>query len=358
MSIFLFLTRNVTPCLVCELHSNNLQNRSQFKPFGGMKRKDRMMRLAVSILGVLAVTLAAAAASAAAEKALPPKPGHAAAVSSANAGDEKAIRQVVDAFANAYNAHDAKAIAALFIKDGTLIDDTNHVTKGRKAIEKVFADIFEEYPKSRIENAIESIHFEDAAKAIEKGKTTITHDKDVPVEKNRYRVVHVKQNGKWLIASSVDLPEGAGAGEDELKQLAGFIGEWVDESDDALVLTNYHWADNARFILGTFTIQMEGQPAMIGTHRIGWNPQKKAFHSWVFDSEGGFAEGDWTRDGERWIVKLMGVTGDGKSSATTQTYALIGKHRMMMQSVDSILGKEKLPDGEKFLVVRRPPAPK
>lgn len=315
------------------------------------------MRLAVSVLGVLAVALAAVSVSAAAEKTSPPKPGHAATGGSASAEDEKAIREVVDAFANAYNAHDAKAIAALFIADGTLADESGQVTKGRKAIEKVFAETFEEYPKTRIENVIESIRFADAAKATERGMTTITHDKDTPAEKNRYRVVHVKQKGKWLMASAADLPEDAWIGEDELGQLAGFIGEWVDESDDELVLTNYQWTDNGRFILGTFTIQIEGQPVVTGTHRIGWNPLKKTLHSWVFDSEGYFAEGDWSRDGEKWIVKLTGVTGDGKPSATTETFALVGKHRMAMQSVDRVLGEEKLPDGEKFLVVRRPPTP-
>lgn len=324
-----------------------------------MERKGPTMRLVASVWSVLVVTLAVVSASAAAEKKSPHKAGRAAVAATANsaqAEDEKAIRQVVEAFVHAYNAHDAKAAAALFTADGTLVDEANHTTKGREAIEEEFADVFDEYPEIRIQNVIESIHFAGPAKAIEKGWTTTTHDKDTPAEKNRYHAIHVKQNGKWLMASAADLPEDAWTGEDKLEQLEGFIGEWVDESPDALVLTSYQWTDNRRFILGTFTTQVDGQPATTGTHRIGWNPLKKTFHSWMFDSEGCYAEGDWTRHGDTWTVTLSGVTRDGKPTATTQTFTLVGKHRMAMQSVNRVVGDEKLPDGEKTLAVRRPPS--
>ena len=69
----------------------------------------------------------------------------------------------------------------------------------------------------------------------------------------------------------------------------------------------YRWTDNHRFILGQFTVQIAGKPAMTGTQRIGWDPLKKTIRSWVFDSEGGFAEGTWTLDGNKWVVKLTGV---------------------------------------------------
>ena len=38
-------------------------------------------------------------------------------------GDEPAIRQLVDAFAKAYNAHDSKKLAALFTADAELVDE-------------------------------------------------------------------------------------------------------------------------------------------------------------------------------------------------------------------------------------------
>ena len=53
--------------------------------------------------------------------------------------DEKAIRQVVDAFVKDYNNHDAPAIAALFTLDGMAADEEGNVARGREAIEQVFA---------------------------------------------------------------------------------------------------------------------------------------------------------------------------------------------------------------------------
>ena len=35
------------------------------------------------------------------------------------------------------------------------------------------------------------------------------------------------------MASAADLPADAWTGEDELKQLEGLIGDWIDESPDA-----------------------------------------------------------------------------------------------------------------------------
>ena len=272
--------------------------------------------------------------------------------------DEKAIRQVVDAFVKGYNDHDAPAIAALFTVDGMTTDEEGNAARGREAIEQVFAALFKEHPNTQIANAIESIRLVGPAEAVENGTTMVIHDPKTPAEKSRYRVIHVKQNGKWLMAAATDLPEDAWGGEAALKQLEGLIGDWVDESPDALVLTSYRWTDNHRFILGQFTVQIGGKPAMTGSQRIGWDPLKKTVRSWVFDSEGGFAEGFWSRQGNTWVTKLTGVNRDGKPASATRTITPVGKDRMILQTVDRVVGGEKMPDGEKIVIVHRPPEPK
>src|SRR5437764_9725692 len=64
--------------------------------------------------------------------------------------DEAAIRTNVAAFVGAYNAGDAKAVAALFTPDGQLEDKDGDQTEGREAIAQTFANIFAEAPKKRI----------------------------------------------------------------------------------------------------------------------------------------------------------------------------------------------------------------
>ena len=135
------------------------------------------------------------------------------------------------------------------------------------------------------------------------------------------------------------------------------IGEWVDESPEALVVTSYRWTDNQCYILSEFKVQIEGRPVMTGTQRIGWDPLAKTIRSWVFDSEGGFGEGTWTREGNQWIVKRTGVTRDGKFASSTNIFTRVSKDRMTWQSRDRIVGGEKTPDIAEFPITRKPPAP-
>ena len=51
---------------------------------------------------------------------------------------------------------------------------------------------------------------------------------------------------------------------------------------------------------------------MTVTQRIGWDPLTKQIKSWVFDSEGGYGDGLWTRKGNQWVIKSTGVLPDGR----------------------------------------------
>jgi uncharacterized protein (TIGR02246 family) len=285
------------------------------------------------------------------------KPGTAAVVSPAQQQDEKAIRLAAEAFATAYNAGDAKAVAALFVADGEIVSEESQSTQGRQGIEQAFAGIFKEHPKTHMNLAVGSIRFVGPGTALEDGMATVTDEPAEPAQRSPYTVVYSKQDGRWLTASAKDLPDEAPTPEEQLKQLEWMIGEWVDESPDALVLTSYRWTDNQCYILGEFKVQIGGRPLMTGTHRIGWDPLTKTIRSWVFDSEGGFSEGIWTREGNRWIVKMTGVRRDGKIASATNITARVSKDRMTWQSRDRIVGGEKMPDIEEIPIARKPPAP-
>ena len=271
--------------------------------------------------------------------------------------EEKAIRGAAEAFAKAYNAGDAKMIARLFVADGEIVDQEGQSTQGREGIEQVFAEIFKDHPKTHMDLAIESIRFIGSDLAVEEGVATVTHDPEEPVQHSPYSVVHAKHGGEWLTASARDLPDDVLTPEEQLKQLQWMIGEWVDESPEALVLTSYRWTDNQCFILSEFKVQIGGRPVMTGTQRIGWDPLAKKIRSWVFDSEGGFGEGVWTREGNQWIVKRTGVTRDGKVASATNIITRVSRDRMTWQQRDRVVGGEKTPDIEKISIARKPPPP-
>jgi uncharacterized protein (TIGR02246 family) len=290
----------------------------------------------------------------------PTKPGTPTAASAsgpARQQDEKAIRAAVEAFAKAYNAGEAKTIVSLFVADGEIVSEEGQSTQGREGIRQVFAAIFQQHPKTHMDLAVGSIRFVGPALAVEDGMATVIHASDEPAQRGPYTMVHVLRDGQWLMASSRDLPDEAATPEEQLKQLQWMIGDWVDESPDALVVTSYRWTDNQCYILSEFKVQISGRPVMTGSQRIGWDPLAKKIHSWVFDSEGGFGEGIWTRDGNRWIVKMNGVTRDGKIASATNITTRVSRDRMTWQSRDRIVGGDKTPDIEEIPITRKPPPP-
>jgi uncharacterized protein (TIGR02246 family) len=271
--------------------------------------------------------------------------------------DETAIRQVVDMFAKAYNGGDAKAIAALFLPEGEIVNEQGDVSQGREAIERVFGEVFKAHAKSEIKVSIQSLRFLGPSVAMEDGVTTVIHEPGQPAERSRYTVVHVKQDGAWRMASARDLPDEAASAEEELKQLQWLIGDWVDESPSAMVVTSYRWGEGRRSLLSEFKVQIGGRPEMTGTQRIAWDPLLKKVRSWTFDSAGGFAEGVWTRDGDQWTVKSTGITPDGKPASATNVVTRTAKDRMTLRSRDRVVGGEKTPDIEEIPIVRKPPKP-
>ena len=330
---------------------------------GVLVGKVYFMRRTLILAGILTAALAlrtAIAQQKTAPERLPAKPGvalDARPTEQARQEDEKAIRDVAEAFLQAYNAKNAKSLAALFVSTGEIVSEAGKSFQGRVAIEREFATIFQEHPKAKIQVVVQSIRFVGPTLAIEDGLTTVTEVGNQPIERSRYMVVQVKQDGKWRMASARDFADEAALPAEELRQLEWLIGEWVDESPDALVITSYRWDIKHDAILSNFSVQVHGQSVTSGTQRIAWDPQAKKLHSWVFDTAGGFSEGIWSRTGNQWLIKMTGVTADGHAASATNTITRVAKDRATWQSRDRVIGDKTEQDIEKVPLVRKPPMP-
>ena len=96
--------------------------------------------------------------------------------------DEKAIRATADEFVRAFDAGDAKAVAALWASDAKYTDESGRSYHGRAAIEKEYADLFQESRGATMTVTIESIRFLGPDIALEKGVATVKSPKaDAPV---------------------------------------------------------------------------------------------------------------------------------------------------------------------------------
>jgi uncharacterized protein (TIGR02246 family) len=271
--------------------------------------------------------------------------------------DEKAIRANVAEFVKAYNAGDAKRVASLFAPDGQAVDKDGNVAEGREAIAKTFGESFAAAPKKRLEVSVESIRFIGADLAVEVGTTKETLAPDEPPERDRYTVLHVKRDGKWQMALARDEEGPPPTSHERLRPLAWLVGEWVDDGGSAVVSSTCRWSDDKNFLLQEFKLKIDGREAMDVTQRIGWDPLAKRIHSWVFDSEGGFGESDWTRAGDAWIIRATAVRPDGTTASATNFLMPTGADGYVWRSTDRVVAGERQPPTQ-VRVARKPPQPK
>ncbi len=273
--------------------------------------------------------------------------------------DEEAIRQAAVTYVKAYSQGDAKAVAAHFTVDAEYVADNGRVFQRRDAIEKAIAESFAETPGCKLEAKVESIRFIGPGAAVEDGTATVTPPGGAPAVNSRYTAVHLKSDGKWLIASVRDQAPASGRQHSEkIKALAWLAGEWVDESPDSVMLFTCRPSADGNYLLREFTVKIAGHDAMNGSQRFGWDPMTRHLRAWTFDSEGGFAEGVWHPDGDSWVLKSSGINADGQLTSATTIFTPIDAHTMTWRALDVMIGNNRLPDTELVRIVRKPPQPK
>ena len=138
-----------------------------------------------------------------------------------------------------------------------------------------------------------------------------------------------------------------------LDELDWLVGEWVDQGGDTTIATSYSRTLNRRFLTGSFSITTDGQVTLEGTQLIGWDPIEKRIHSWTFDSEGGFGEGRWMRDGDRWLVKTSFVLASGEQASSLNVFAYVDADTFRWQSTGREIGGELQPSIPEVTVVRK-----
>jgi uncharacterized protein (TIGR02246 family) len=276
-----------------------------------------------------------------------------------NAGrgdDEKALAALAAAFTKAFNAGDANAAAATYLEDALVVDEQGERTEGRAAIRGRLAAGFADSPGSTIAIAVDSLRFFGPDTALEEGRATITPAGSGAVpEITRFTALYVKQDGRWLQAAVRDDPAQDLTPHEHLKELEWLVGDWINESQDAVVRTTCKWSEDGNFLLREFLMKSQGQTVLSGTQRIGWDPVRRQFKTWIFDSQGGFGEGYWTRQGNQWVIKAEGVRQDGQHASATNIITRLGKDRASWKSVDRTIGGAAVPGIDEFTIVRKPP---
>jgi uncharacterized protein (TIGR02246 family) len=253
--------------------------------------------------------------------------------------DEAAIRKATADFIKVVEKGDAKAVAASWTENGEYIDDDGTTLRGRAAIEEAYAKAFAKKKNAKVNITIESIRFPSKDTAIEEGYAkSYKGDSEQPTT-SRYSVLHVREGGRWLMALLREWPdEGV-----SLRDLDWLIGTWEAKTEETEVRTTYSWDAKKNSIRCHITIKGKDRNVS-GTQVLLKDPRTGKLRSWLFDDDGGFGDGSWTRDGKRWVIAATGVQADGGELTATNILTPVNGDTFTWQSTERTLDGEELPN--------------
>lgn len=268
--------------------------------------------------------------------------------------DEAAIRAAAQAYAKAFEAGDAQALAAAYTSDAEYVDDLGRAFHGRQAIEKHFALGFKEQSGAKLELTIGSIRMLSPDVALEGGSSRVKPAIGRPGPLIKYSAVQVKRDGKWLISNVTESRWAPQSTELYLKDLAWMVGAWKSQSGGKAVEVQCQWLPGKSFLSRAYTVMQDGATISSGTQLIGWDPTLTQIVSWTFNSDGSFGHEFWTQTGNRWEIEASSTLADGSSSLARNVLTKQNDNTFTWRSVDRSLNDQLLPDTAEVRMQRVP----
>jgi uncharacterized protein (TIGR02246 family) len=264
-----------------------------------------------------------------------------------NTADQTAIKSAGQSFAKAYMTGDAKGLAAHWTEKGEYFADDGTTIRGRANIETAYAELFAKQKaetKAQVETT--SIRFPSKDTAIEEGFFKVWKGKEPPVA-TKYTILHVREQGQWLMAVVRELPsEGV-----SLRDLDWLLGTWVAQRGDNEIRTTYEWWGDKTFIRVNITLKQKDR-TVTGFQMIGKDRSTGQLRSWTFDPDGSFGEATWTRNGKKWVQEFAAVLDTGTVVSATHILTSIDDDTFTFQSVERTVGGAEAPDIPPVRVVR------
>lgn len=280
-----------------------------------------------------------------AQEAEPPKPHELSA-------DEKTVSDAANAYMEAYNKKDSKALAAMFDEQAQWVDDEGTIHSGKEAIAAMLEEALKDSPGRTLDIDVNSARALTPGVLVETGTTTVTEG-DGSSSVGSYTAVHVQKDGKWLIAQLTETAVPVeGSATVRLMDLDWLIGTWEDKSDDADVQTTVNWTPSRSFITRAFTVKRPDGTEEEGTEVIGWDPSISKIRSWIFESDGGISENVWTQDGKRWLVQARTILPDGSQATAQHTLTKVDADHFTWSSANREVDGELLPNIDAITIVR------
>jgi uncharacterized protein (TIGR02246 family) len=258
--------------------------------------------------------------------------------------DKQAIDKLVKEQIQAFNNRDAAAIVANWTADAEYIRNDGDPVVGRDAVQKGYADFFKTLRgKPTVDVQTDNLRFPSADTAVSEVTLRLKNEQGDVIASSWRNTLLAREDGKWKVAMVQEWDRDNSL-DDSLNDLAWLIGSWHMDTKDRDVTTTYEWDENKTFIRGKYSVKQGDKVAESGTQMLGKDNADGGIRSWVFQSDGGFGGGLWTRDGKKWTVDFDGVTADGKKLAATVVYVRVDADTFTWQSVQQTVDGQPIPD--------------
>ena len=268
--------------------------------------------------------------------------------------DEKAIRASAQQFVAAFDKGNAKEIAALWTPDCEYIDETGRVFRGRNAIEKEYAAFFAAHPGLKIKISVSSVKIIDGHAAVEEGTAIVKNADGAPVSQGFYTAIHLKEKGKWLMASVRERAAASVSQRPTFKDLDWLIGDWGAAKGSKSADFRFKWIADKKFMELSYTARNEGTVTRSGIEIIGRDPLSGNVISWSFDSTGGYGQGHWRLLKKGLVIESRGIMPDGAGTTSTNIVSRIDEDSFSWKSVNRTIAGEHLHDLDAVVLKRKP----
>jgi uncharacterized protein (TIGR02246 family) len=270
--------------------------------------------------------------------------------------DRQAIATLTKYLVEAFDKRDAAAIASCWTQDGEFIRDDGEPIRGRSEIQEGYAEFFkniEGNPKLEIQS--DDVRFPSADVAVTDVTLRLKRVDGEIIASGHQAIVAVRENREWKIAIIRERDTGIGL-DVRLQDLEWLIGTWQAVANEREVTIVYAWDEKKAFIHGTFTVKEGATVIESGTEIIGMDPAAGSIRSWVFQSDGGFGGGVWSRDGKNWSIDGHGVRADGQKLTANFVYLRVNPDTLTWQAVNQVLDGQPIADTAPIKVTRQTPS--
>ena len=248
------------------------------------------------------------------------------------------------AYEIAYANSDVPALVNFFTDDAEYTTEEGRTFSGRAEIQAAIQAGLAANRGAKLAINADTVRLLGPESLLEKGSTTVT-GADGETNGSLYTAIHVKKDGAWRINQLIETPLPAITPQEHLRELGWLVGDWeeTDQQDDLSIQSAYTWSRGGNFLTRNVTVKRAGTVTLEGWQIIGWDPIEERLRSWTFDNAGGYAEGYFTREGNRWLQREIGVTPDGGRTGADNTITKISADRFTWESNNRTLDGDPQP---------------